>query len=322
MAAYGARLGQAERQGTEGNFRTYQCVKENTMKRILILVSAALILISMGLPLYARGSQSAPASDNAASGPVPIKGKIILSTTTSTQDSGLLNYLLPIFTRETGWEVDTIAVGTGAALNMGRDGDADVLLVHSKAEELQLVADGFGIKRYDVMYNDYLVVGPNLNEISYNSDITRTFREIASKKLRFISRGDNSGTHIMERNLWKAAGIDENSLENYVSAGQGMGATLQMADEMGAYTLTDRATWLTFSKDKRIDLPAICEKDPGLLNYYGVIAVNPAKHPGINAEGGQAFVDWILKDSTQVIIGGYGVAEFGGALFTPNAGVN
>ena len=296
------------------------------MKRALFVLPVVLLLLSLGLPLFAlpsrdgAGAQSASASGS--SGPVPIKGKIILSTTTSTQDSGLLNFLLPVFTRETGWEVDTIAVGTGAALKMGRDGDADVLLVHSKADELQLVADGFGVRRYDVMYNDYLVVGPNMREISHNADIAYTFREIGLKNHKFVSRGDNSGTHTMERNLWKAVGIDENSLRNYVSAGQGMGATLQMADEMGAYTLTDRATWLTFSKDKRIELPAVCEKDPGLLNYYGVIAVNPAKHPGINAEGGQAFVDWILRDSTQKLIGGYGVAEFGGALFTPNAGAN
>ena len=282
------------------------------MQRKLSFLVPAFFLLMTAL-VYPRASQEP------GTGAVPIKGKIVLSTTTSTQDSGLLNFLLPVFTRETGWEVDTIAVGTGAALKMGRDGDADVLLVHAMAEELELVADGFGIRRFDVMYNDYLVVGPDLNGIAYNSDINRTFREIASKNLGFVSRGDNSGTHIMERNLWKAVNIDPEGLSNYISAGQGMGATLQMADEMKAYTLTDRATWLTLSRDKRIDLPAVCEKDQGLLNFYGVIAVNPAKHPGINAEGGQAFVDWILKDSTQKIIGQYGVAEFGAALFTPNA---
>jgi len=301
------------------------------MKRTLFSLSAALLLLSLGLPLFAMpsrdGSGAQGASASGGAGPVPVKGKIILSTTTSTQDSGLLNFLLPVFTRETGWEVDTIAVGTGAALRMGRDGDADVLLVHSKAEELQLVADGFGVRRYDVMYNDFLVVGPNLREIPHNADIMRTFTDIASKNLSFVSRGDNSGTHTMEKNLWKAAGINEGSLKNYISAGQGMGATLQMADEMGAYTLTDRATWLTFSKDRRIELPAVCEKDPGLLNFYGVIAVNPdafsgTQRAGINAEGGKAFVDWMLSDSTQKLIAQYGVAEYGAALFTPNAGKN
>ena len=289
------------------------------MKRNLffrVLVPAALVLLIPGLSLFASPARDGPPS---IGGAVPVKGRITLSTTTSTQDSGLLNFLLPIFTRETGWEVDTIAVGSGAALRMGRDGDADVILAHSRADEEALVADGFGIRRFDVMYNDFLVVGPDLTEISHNADVSRTFREIASKNLSFVSRGDNSGTHVMENNLWKAVGVDPAGLSNYISAGQGMGAVLQMANEMKAYTLTDRATWLTFSKDRRIDLPAVCEKDPGLLNYYGVIAVNPARHPGINGEGGQAFVDWMLKDSTQRLIGQYGVEEFGGALFTPNA---
>ena len=271
------------------------------------------IFLLLAAQVYPRASQEP------SSGAVPVKGKIILSTTTSTQDSGLLTFLLPVFTRETGWEVDTIAVGSGAALKMGRDGDADVILAHSRADEDLLVADGFGIKRFDVMFNDFLVVGPDLTAIPHNADVNQTFQNIASRNLPFVSRGDNSGTHVMENNLWKAIGVDPQSLSGYVSAGQGMGAVLQMANEMKAYTLTDRATWLTLSKDNRINLPAVCEKDPGLLNYYGVIAVNPAKHPVINAVGGQAFVDWILKDSTQKIIGQYGVAEFGAALFTPNA---
>jgi tungstate transport system substrate-binding protein len=197
-----------------------------------------------------------------------------------------------------------------------------VLLVHSRADEIKFVEDGYGVKRFDVMYNDYLVVGPDLKNIPHNENVNQTFRDIASKNLPFVSRGDNSGTHTMERNLWRAVGIDEKTLANYTSVGQGMGATLQMAYELGAYTLTDRATWLTLSKNGRINLPAVCEKASDLLNYYGVIAVNPAKYPGINAAGGQAFVDWMLKDSTQKLIGQYGVAEFGGALFTPNASAN
>ena len=285
-----------------------------------IIMSAALLLMVSSLSLFARASQDVAAPQGAQ--PVPIKGTVRLSTTTSTQDSGLLGVILPVFTRETGWEVDTIAVGTGAALKMGQDGDADVLLVHAKADEIKFVADGFGIRRFDVMYNDFLVVGPNLTAISHNGNVIQTFKDIASKGLPFVSRGDNSGTHTMERNLWRAAGIDTATLRNYSAVGQGMGATLQMADEIGAYTLTDRATWLTLTRDKRINLPAVCEKSDDLLNFYGVIAVNPAKHPGINAAGGQAFVDWMLKDSTQKIIGQYGVAEFGGALFTPNAGAN
>jgi tungstate transport system substrate-binding protein len=281
---------------------------------LFVFVPAIFFLLASGV--FARPSQE--------SGPtaVPIKGKIILSTTTSTQDSGLLNVLLPVFTQETGWEVDTIAVGTGAALQMGRDGDADVLLVHSRADEIKFVEDGYGVKRFDVMYNDFLVVGPDLKEIPHNDNVNQTFRDIAAKNLPFVSRGDNSGTHTMERNLWKAVGIDEKTLAKYTSVGQGMGATLQMAYELSAYTLTDRATWLTLSKNGRINLPAVCEKASDLLNYYGVIAVNPAKYPKINSAGGQAFVDWMLKDSTQKLIGQYGVADFGDALFTPNAGAN
>jgi tungstate transport system substrate-binding protein len=284
----------------------------NSLSFRIVLLLALFILVS-GFPLFARASREAdPAS-------VPIKGKILLSTTTSTQDSGLLDFLLPVFTRETGWDVDVIAVGTGAALQMGRGGDADVLLVHARAEEIRFVEEGHGLRRYDVMYNDFLVVGPDLRAIPHNRDLIRTFREIASRGLPFVSRGDNSGTHTMERNLWRDAGLDIAALQNYISVGQGMGATLQMACELGAYTLSDRATWLILMRDRRINLPAICEGDEVLLNYYGVIAVNPERHPGINAEGGQAFVEWILRDSTQALIGQYGLAEFGGALFTPNA---
>jgi tungstate transport system substrate-binding protein len=306
-----------------GNAHAHHCVKEQTMKKSLSFL-LPLIFILLTAQLYARASQESSTSKDAASGAVPIKGKIILSTTTSTQDSGLLSFLLPVFTRETGWEVDTIAVGSGAALKMGRDGDADVILAHSRADEVKLVEDGFGIKRFDVMFNDFLIVGPDRNTIPHNSSANQTFKDIASKNLPFVSRGDNSGTHTMEKNLWKAAGIDPAGLAKYTSAGQGMGAVLQMAREMKAYTLTDRATWLTLNKDKKIDLPAVCEKDPGLLNYYGVIAVNPgaftdAQRLKINAAGGQAFVDWMLKESTQKLIGQYGIAEFGGALFTPNA---
>jgi tungstate transport system substrate-binding protein len=258
--------------------------------------------------------------DKSSGSPAAIsKGRITLSTTTSTQDSGLLGFLLPEFTKETGWEVDTIAVGSGAALKMGQDGEADVSLAHSRAAEDKLVSDGFGVRRFDVMFNDFLVVGPDTNAIPCNSDVIQTFKSIASKNLPFISRGDESGTHVMERNLWRAASVSETSLENYTSAGDGMGAVLQMANEMRAYTLTDRATWLTQVKNSGINLPAVCEKDPGLLNYYGVIAVNPVRHPRINAAGGQAFVDWILKSSTQKLISRYGIEEFGSALFTPNA---
>ena len=273
----------------------------------LIILAVMLFVISTA-PAFAK-----PAREG-----VPIR----LSTTTSTQDSGLLNILLPIFTRETGWRIESVAVGTGAALRMGRDGDADVVLVHAREMEEKFIEDGFGVRRFDVMYNDFLVVGPNLTVIPYNNDINLTFSEIASRNLPFVSRGDNSGTHVMENSLWRELGINPAALENYTSVGQGMGATLQMTYELGAYTLTDRATWLTLTRLGRINLLSVCEGDPSLLNYYGVIAVNPAKHPRVNAKGSEAFIEWLLKDSTQRIIGEYGVAEFGAALFTPYAQAN
>lgn len=263
-------------------------------------------------------SSSASQTDSSSKAPAAIKGKIILSTTTSTQDSGLLEYLLPIFTAETGWDVDTVAVGTGAALQMGRDGEADVLLVHAKADEETFVAEGYGVKRFDVMYNDFVVVGPK-GGIAHNEDVTGTFKSIATDKLPFVSRGDDSGTHKKELSIWKEAGVDVSTLTAYTSAGQGMGATLQMAEQLQAYTLSDRATWLT-TKDTTLEI--VCEKGKQLLNYYGVIAVTPTLNDKINAEGGQAFVDWMLSDSTQALIGKFGVAEYGAPLFTPNASVN
>jgi len=288
-------------------------VKEKTMKRTVFVAGLALLFLVQGSFIFALGTQEAG---------TPVKGRITLSTTTSTQDSGLLDFLLPVFTRETGWEVDVIAVGSGAALKMGMDGDADVLLVHSRNDEIKFVADGYGLKRYDVMYNDYLVAGPDLKAIPHNGNIIQTLKDIASKNLPFVSRGDDSGTHRMELSLWKSAGIDIKSMPKYSSVGQGMGAALQMANEIQAYTLTDRATWLTYTRDRKINLPAVCEKASDLLNYYGVIIINPARHPKINTAGATAFAEWLIKDSTQKLIGQYGVKEFGGALFTPNAKAN
>ena len=248
--------------------------------------------------------------------PVSVKGRIILATTTSTQDSGLLDYILPVFTSQTGWAVDVVSVGTGAALQMGRDGQADVLLVHAKEQEIQFIADGHGLARHDVMYNDFVLVGPK-KPIDHNNNITGTLKTIAEQNLPFVSRGDNSGTHIMEISLWQEAGINISALLKYSSVGQGMGAALQMAAEMNAYTLSDRATWL-IQGDRR-NMAIVCEKAAGLLNFYGVIAVNPAKSGKINAEGAEDFVNWILSPPVQKLIESYGVKEFGGSLFTPNA---
>ncbi|MDW2800038.1 substrate-binding domain-containing protein [Clostridium boliviensis] len=247
------------------------------------------------------------------------KGKIILATTTSTQDSGLLDELLPDFTKKTGWEVDTIAVGTGEALKMGENGEADVLLVHAKAKEEAYIEAGHGLKRFDVMYNDFVVVGPK-GEIENNSDAQATFRTIFDNKDAFVTRGDESGTHTKELSIWKNLNITPADNPNYISAGQGMGATLLMAEEKKAYTLSDRATWL--ATKSKTDMDIICEKDKQLLNYYGVIAVNPEKSSKINAEGAQDFINWILSDDTQKLIGDFGVKEYGESLFTPNAAAN
>lgn len=249
--------------------------------------------------------------------PVEIKGKIILSTTTSTEDSGLLAYILPDFTEKTGWEVDTIAVGTGAALQMGRDGEADVLLVHAKADEETFVEEGYGLARFDVMYNDFIIVGPADGAIAHNEDVEATFQAISEGNLPFVSRGDDSGTHKKELAVWKKLGLEPTAFSNYTSAGQGMGATLGMAAEMNGYCLTDRATWLTFADKGELEI--VCEKSESLLNYYGVIAVNPARNDKINAEGAEAFVNWILSDETQKLIASFGIEEFGAPLFVSNA---
>lgn len=258
-----------------------------------------------------------PEPESEPEGPAPIKGKIILSTTTSTEDSGLLGYILPVFTVETGWEVDTIAVGTGAALQMGRDGEADVLLVHSRPDEDKFVEEGYAEKRYDVMYNDYVIIGPVGGPISHNEDVGQTFKSVAVDGLAFVSRGDDSGTHKKELSVWKSLDINPEDNPDYVSAGQGMGATIGIAKEMEAYTLSDRATWLTYADKDEMEI--VCEKSEELLNYYGVIPVSASVSDKINTEGGQAFADWITGKSVQDLIATFGVEEFGQPLFTPNA---
>jgi tungstate transport system substrate-binding protein len=252
--------------------------------------------------------------------PAPVEKKeIILSTTTSTQDSGLLDYLLPIFTEDTGYEIKVVAVGTGQAIKMGEDGEADVLLVHAKTSEEEFVKAGHGMKRYDVMYNDFILVGPK-DEVKVKDNskgkVLTALKYINDNKIKFVSRGDDSGTHKAELKLWKAAEV-EPAGDWYISAGKGMGAVIQMADEMMAYTLTDRATYLSM-RDK-VNLDITVEQDPALYNQYGVIAVNPDKNDKINSEGAEAFVDWILSEKVQKLIGEFGVEEFGQSLFIPNA---
>ena len=280
------------------------------MKKIYApLIAACMLAVLAGAPLAAKGKKDA---DSAAS--VPVKGTLRLFTTTSTQDSGLLDAILPTFTRETGWQVDVHSVGSGAAIQNGRDGEADVLLVHDRAAEEKFMADGFGVQRYDVMYNDFIIVGPAA-PLAHNGDIVQTFKDIAQKNLVFVSRADKSGTHSMELNLWKAAGINETTLAKRVETGKGMGATLQTADELLGYTLTDRATWLR--QKNNFKMSVVCEGSQALLNYYSVIPVKPSVDARINAEAGQAFADWLTKASTQKLIAEYKIN--GESLFFANA---
>ncbi|KZL92018.1 substrate-binding domain-containing protein [Clostridium magnum] len=244
---------------------------------------------------------------------------IVMATTTSTQDSGLLDYLLPIFEKEKGIKVKVVAKGTGEALKLGERGDADVLLVHAKEQEEKFIKDGFGVKRYDVMYNDFIIVGPKSDPAKIKekapSDAIQALKTISESGSQFISRGDESGTHTKEKGLWKAANITPQG-NFYVSAGKGMGAVLQMASEKNAYTLTDRATYLSM-KDK-LDLIIVTEKNDKLYNQYGVIKLNPEKNK-IKEKEADEFINWIISDNTQKLIAEFGKEKYGQSLFIPNA---
>ena len=238
---------------------------------------------------------------------------LILSTTTSTEDSGLLSFMLPFFEEEYGLEVRVISVGTGAALQLGRDGEADVLLVHARTEEDRFVEEGYAERRYDVMYNDFVIVGPDNGTIVHNNDIYETLITIWSENLPFVSRGDDSGTHTREISLWEALEISPQENSAYYSVGQGMGATLGMAVELQAFTLSDRATWLSFPNKDNFTI--ISEGHPDLLNPYGIMAVSSSKNPA--AAG--SFINWITSPKAQELIASFGIEEFGEPLFFPNA---
>lgn len=244
---------------------------------------------------------------------------IIVQSTTSTQNSGLFDYILPKFTEKTGIDVRVVAVGTGQALKNGRNGDGDVVLVHSKPDEEKFVAEGWGVKRHDVMYNDFVIVGPASDPagIAGLKDADRALAKIAEAEAPFASRGDDSGTHKAERDLWGQAGVDptKGSGDWYLETGSGMGATLNTAVGKHAYTLADRGTWLSFAN--KDDFEVLVEGDPKLFNQYGVILVNPEKHPRVKAEKGQAFVGWLTSGEGQKAIASYNID--GQQLFFPNA---
>ncbi len=244
---------------------------------------------------------------------------IIVQSTTSTANSGLYDYILPTFTDKTGIIVNVVAVGTGQAIKNAQNGDGDVLLVHAKSAEEAFVAEGYGVERFDVMYNDFIIVGPPSDPagIAGMKDAAAAFRKIADEKAVFASRGDNSGTHKKERQLWQVAGVDPTAAsgQRYRETGSGMGATLNTAVGMSAYTMTDRGTWISFGN--KGDYKILVEGAPNLFNQYGVILVNPEKHPRVKAAEGQAFIDWLLSDEGQQAIASYQLD--GQQLFFPNA---
>jgi tungstate transport system substrate-binding protein len=244
---------------------------------------------------------------------------IVVASTTSTQDSGLFDHILPLFEAKTGIDVKVVAQGTGQALDTARRGDADVVFVHAKAQEEKFLEEGFGVKRFDVMYNDFVLIGPKSDPagISGSKDIAAALTAIQTKGAPFVSRGDKSGTHSAELKLWKVAGVDIDAAKGpwYKEIGQGMGAALNTASAMNAYVLSDRGTWLSFKN--RGDLDIVVEGDKRLFNQYGVMLVNPEKHPSVKAEAGQSFIDWLISPEGQAAIGEYKID--GQQLFFPNA---
>jgi tungstate transport system substrate-binding protein len=244
---------------------------------------------------------------------------IVVASTTSTRDSGLFDHILPMFEKKTGIKVKVVAQGTGKALDTGRRGDADVLFVHAKAQEQKFVKDGFGVKRYPVMYNDFVIIGPKSDPagVKGSKDVTAALKKIKAKGAPFISRGDRSGTHSAELRLWKAGGVDIAKEKGpwYREIGQGMGAALNTASASNAYVLSDRATWIAFKN--RGDLDIVVEGDPRLFNQYGIMLVNPAKHKHVKKELGQVFIDWVVSPEGQKAIADY--KRNGKQLFFPNA---
>jgi len=248
------------------------------------------------------------------------EGRLKLSTTTSTENSGLLYELLPPFEKQFNVKVDIIAVGSGKAIKIGENGDADVILVHERDYEDKFVADGYGINRRDVMHNDFVLIGPTADPAGVRKAKTaaEAFKLIAKKRASFVSRGDKSGTHSKELSLWRKAGVKPSG-RLYIESGMGMGEVLIMAHEKGAYTLTDRGTYLAFQKEGKINLPILFEGDPTLFNPYGIIAVNPARHPSVNYVMAMALIGWVTSQEGQRIIADFGKRKYGAALFYPDA---
>ena len=274
------------------------------------------ITVSLTALAFGAIAAFAPATASAA----PKMKTIILATTTSTQDSGLLDELLPRFEKSTGYFVKTISVGSGQAMKMGEKGEADVLLVHSPDAEKKFVEQGFGVNRRLVMHNDFIILGPASDpaKIKGVKSAREALKKIAAANALFLSRGDNSGTHALEKKLWKATGLKYEGNKWYQQTGLGMGQTLNVAAEKKGYTIADRGTYLAVKKNLGLDI--LVEGDASLLNIYHVIQVNPAKWPKVNAAGAKAFADFMVAKRTQAIIKTYGVKKYGAPLFFPDAG--
>ncbi len=256
----------------------------------------------------------------AATSVLALENRIRMASTTSTQNSGLFDYLLPIFEKTTGIKVDVVAVGTGAAIEIGKRGDADVIFVHAKEQELKAVEEGFFVNRHDVMYNDFVIIGPSADpaKVKGMRSAADALKAIAGSGASFVSRGDKSGTHTKELSLWKKAGIDPAGQKWYLEVGQGMEKTQRIADEKRAYTLTDRGTWLATKDKDQFDLVIVLEGDQGLFNQYGVMVVNPEKNKHVKYREAIQFVNWIISREGQNAVAAF-KDKNGNALFIPNA---
>ncbi|KGK91732.1 tungsten ABC transporter substrate-binding protein [Desulfosporosinus sp. HMP52] len=295
-------------------------MKKNIFNRltfcfILFTFTLMLALVGCGKTETPVPTPSTPQAET----PTPARPDIILATTTSTQDSGLLDVLIPDFEKKTGYKVKTIAVGTGAALAMGEKGDADVLLVHAPSSEKKLVDNQTAINYQLVMHNDFVIVGPSADpaKVKETKSVVDAFKGIAATSSIFVTRGDDSGTDKMEKALWVKANVKP-AADKYQSTGQGMGQTLTIASEKAGYTLTDRATYLAAKKNLKLDI--LLQGDASLLNIYHVMQVNPEKFPKVNADGAKAFVEYMINPDTQATIGSFGKDKFGEALFFADAG--
>ncbi len=287
------------------------------MKSRLILLFSLLAIFALAISACAPAT---PAPTKAPVAAAPANPNLILATTTSTQDSGLLDVLIPLFEKESGYKVKTVAVGSGQAMEMGQQGNADVLLVHSPAAEKDFMTAGWGKERALVMHNDFIIVGPAADPAKIKGlSAVDAFKAIAAAQAPFVARADKSGTSTKELGIWKKAGIDPATTKPawYIETGQGMGASLTIASEKGAYTLSDRATFLA-NKDK-LQLQILSEGDNSLLNVYHVITVNPDKWPKVNYDGAMAFYKFMTESSTQDVIGKFGVDKYGQQLFIPDA---